>query len=64
MNNAGAASGIGFLDALLLIFIVLKLIGVITWSWWIVLIPLWIEIILVIIFILIIIIGNIARNIQ
>lgn len=64
MNNAGAASGIGFLDALLLIFIVLKLIGIITWSWWIVLIPLWIEIILVIIFILIIIIGNIARNIQ
>lgn len=64
MNNAGAVSGIGFLDALLLIFIVLKLIGVITWSWWIVLMPLWIEIILVIIFILIIIIGNIARNIQ
>lgn len=64
MNNAGAASGIGFLDALLLIFIVLKLIGIITWSWWVVLIPLWIEIILVIIFILIMIIGNIARNIQ
>ncbi len=64
MNNAGAASGIGFLDALLLIFIVLKLIGIITWSWWVVLMPLWIEIILVIIFILIIIIGNIARNIQ
>lgn len=64
MNNAGAASGIGFLDALLLIFIVLKLIGVITWSWWVVLIPLWIEIILVIIFILIIIISNIARSIQ
>ena len=64
MNNAGAASGIGFLDALLLIFIVLKLIRIITWSWWVVLMPLWIEIILVIIFILIIIIGNIARNIQ
>lgn len=64
MNNAGAASGIGFLDALLLIFIVLKLIGIITWSWWVVLIPLWIEIILVIVFIIIIIIGNIARSIQ
>ena len=32
-----------FLGALLLIFIVLKLVGVIAWSWWAVLIPLWIS---------------------
>jgi hypothetical protein len=29
----------GFLEALTLIFIVLKLMGTITWSWWLVLLP-------------------------
>lgn len=37
------SSSIGLLDILLIIFIVLKIIGVITWSWWLVLIPLWID---------------------
>ncbi len=31
----------GLLMILATIFIVLKLVGTITWSWWIVLIPLW-----------------------
>lgn len=35
-------SNIGFLQILTLIFIVLKLVGTITWSWWWVLSPLWI----------------------
>lgn len=30
-----------FLTGLALIFVTLKLIGVITWSWWIVLSPVW-----------------------
>ena len=34
-------TGIGFMDLLLLANIVLKLCGVITWSWWVVLWPLW-----------------------
>ena len=34
-------------DLLLLIFITLKLCGVIGWSWWWVLSPLWIKVILV-----------------
>jgi hypothetical protein len=29
----------GFLEALTIVFIVLKLVGVITWSWWLVLLP-------------------------
>ncbi|AKA62025.1 hypothetical protein [Proteus phage PM2] len=33
---------IGFLQILTLIFVVLKLVGTITWSWWWVLSPLWI----------------------
>jgi Flp pilus assembly protein TadB len=40
-NNVGG--GIGFTGLLTLIFIVLKLIGVINWSWWWVLSPLWIS---------------------
>ena len=38
-NSSG---GIGFTGALTIAFIVLKLTGVIDWSWWWVLSPLWI----------------------
>lgn len=48
-------TGVGILGVLLIVFIVLKLVGVVTWSWWVVLIPLWIEIGLLIIVILVIV---------
>ena len=32
---------IGFMGALALLFITLKLLGVIAWSWWLVTLPLW-----------------------
>lgn len=32
-------SGVSFLHVLTFIFVVLKLTGVVTWSWWIVLLP-------------------------
>ena len=48
--------GIGFVGALTILFIALKLIGEITWPWWWVLSPIWISIGLVVLFILIIII--------
>lgn len=38
----------GFATLLTLIFITLKLLGVITWSWWWVLAPLWISVLIVI----------------
>lgn len=53
-NYNTSNTGVGILGVLLIIFIVLKLVGVVTWSWWIVLIPLWIEIGLLIIVILVI----------
>lgn len=40
--NKSSSSGIGFLGLLAIVFIVLKLIGKIDWSWWWVLAPLWI----------------------
>lgn len=42
-NNA-ASGGIGFSGVLLIVFIVLKLVGAIDWSWWWVLAPLWVPI--------------------
>ena len=48
MNNR---SGIGLSGVLLIIFIVLKLVGTINWSWIWVLSPLWINWIIVILYI-------------
>ncbi|MGE4429073.1 MAG: hypothetical protein AB7G37_21695 [Solirubrobacteraceae bacterium] len=41
-SQQSSAGGIGFGGLLTLVFIVLKLTGVIAWSWWWVLSPLWI----------------------
>lgn len=41
-NSTSYNSGIGFPGLLAIVFIVLKLTGVIAWSWWWVLSPLWI----------------------
>lgn len=48
MSNSKSV-GLGFCDVLLIVFIVLKLIGVINWSWGWVLAPLWIPVLLVVI---------------
>jgi hypothetical protein len=37
------SGGIGFVGLLTIVFIVLKLTGVIAWSWWWVLAPVWIS---------------------
>ncbi len=47
-NKKSSESGIGFGGLLTLVFIVLKLCKVIDWSWWWVLSPIWIGIVLVI----------------
>jgi len=47
-----------FFGTLTLIFIVLKLVGVITWSWIWVLSPLWIRAIIFLLLLLIIILNN------
>lgn len=40
-STQSVGGGIGFLGLLALVFIVLKLTGFISWSWWWVLTPLW-----------------------
>lgn len=54
MNNKKTGSSIGLLDIVLVVNIILKLIGVINWSWWIILWPLWVSIAIMIIFIIIV----------
>lgn len=48
--------GISFSGLLQIVFIVLKLLGKINWSWWWVLSPLWISILIVVILLIIFVI--------
>ena len=40
-NNSSNSSGIGFFGLLAIVFITLKLLGYIDWSWWYVTLPVW-----------------------
>ena len=44
MNKEPKSSGLGILAVLQVVFLVLKLTGLIDWSWWLVLVPLWTDI--------------------
>ena len=48
-NNSSSSSGIGFYSLLAILFIGLKLGGVIAWSWLWVLSPLWIPLAIVLV---------------
>ena len=41
-NNNVRSGGIGFFGLLGIVFITLKLVGVIDWEWWLVLAPIWV----------------------
>jgi len=41
-ESNSSSGGIGFCGVLTIVFIVLKLVGTIDWSWWWVLSPIWI----------------------
>jgi hypothetical protein len=56
-GNSSSSSGIGFTGLLTIVFIVLKLTGYISWSWWWVLSPIWIG------FALILVIGVVVASI-
>ena len=40
-NNNNSSQGVGFMSILFIVFLVLKLCKVITWSWWWITSPLW-----------------------
>ncbi len=54
MAKNNSSGGVGFFGLMFLIFMTLKLIGAINWSWWWVTSPLWLGFILIVLLILII----------
>ena len=59
MENSNSSGGIGISGILFIVFLVLKLTGTITWSWWWVTAPPWggVAIWLVIVLIVVVILG-------
>ena len=61
-ESKGATGGIGFVGLLTIVFITLKLLGKITWSWVWVLSPIWIPIIICVTIIIIVFIADVIRS--
>lgn len=61
-NKSVSSGGIGFVGVFQIVFIVLKLCGVINWAWWIVLAPLWGSVALAVIMIAVILILVSIKN--
>lgn len=53
MSKNNSRSGLGILDVILIVQIILKLFGLINWSWGLVLWPLWVSIVIIIIAVII-----------
>ena len=61
-NNKTSNSGVSLLGVVQIVFIILKLAGLISWSWWIVLVPLWVSLFLLLIAVLVLLIVYIAAK--
>ena len=61
-TDTHAQGGIGFSGILAIVFITLKLTGVIDWSWWWVLSPLWLPFVALLLIIGIVIWGASGRR--
>ena len=57
-NNTGG--GVGFCGLLTLIFITLKLLGVINWGWALVLAPIWVPLVIALIIIIVLLIASVS----
>ena len=63
-NKTTVNGGIGFVGLLTTVFIVLKLLGKITWSWWWVLSPLWINAGIVLLILAILFIAAVVKAVR
>lgn len=61
MSGQKSSSGVGFFGLLAILFIGLKLTGYITWSWWLVTMPLWGGLVLFLAILLIVILAAASR---
>ena len=62
MDNKAKQGGLGIVSVLTIVFIVLKLLGVIRWSWIWVLSPIWISAVIVVAVFSVILIGGRIKN--
>ena len=53
MSEESKSSGLGISAVLQIVFLVLKLTGLIDWSWWLVLVPLWTNIGFILLYVII-----------
>ncbi len=58
MNKKSSSEGVGCLTVIGIVFVILKLTNLITWSWWWVLAPFWGQ--LAIVLILLVVLGILA----
>lgn len=61
-SSSSSSGGIGFTGVLTVVFIVLKLTNVITWSWWWVLSPIWISIALIAVILIGVLVYHLASK--
>jgi hypothetical protein len=61
-KETSVVGGVGFIGFLTLIFITLKLLGVIDWHWVWVLAPIWINIAVILLIVLIVLIVAMVRH--
>ena len=61
-NNGARRNGVGFLSLLTIAFVVLRLVGVIAWSWWWVLAPMWVPLAIALLIFLVAIIVECGRR--
>lgn len=62
IENSNSYRGIGFFELLQVVFIALKVAKVIDWSWWLVFIPTWIHLGIIILLIIILAIIYFIRQ--
>lgn len=53
-NNNSQSSGVGCFTVIGIVLIILKLTDNIDWSWWLVLAPIWIPLVLIVLFFIIV----------
>lgn len=61
-NKTTVNGGVGFTGLLTIVFIALKLCGVITWSWLWVLSPIWINAALCVVVLLVTLVGSLFKK--
>ena len=62
LNSKSSSSALSFCGALTIVFVVLKLLGKITWSWWWVLSPIWIDLAIALVLIVVMAIIEVRKG--